>query len=185
MLLLLAGFVFVLTYRAPVSSTGVTLLSLLVSQAVVEQGTVQLDAYQEQMAAAFTDNYRVGEGKRAHVLRVSQYAISVGGAGGVGVAAVWVGYDANLAVFRCGTALVGFSLCVFILSFTLYATARLYLPTRSSLWITAVFMLGSSLVSTLGVAFWSADFATLFGAIVLLLLSLHEQKHPVRGLPFG
>ncbi|MCA9961481.1 MAG: hypothetical protein KC443_20725, partial [Anaerolineales bacterium] len=79
--------------------------------------------------------------------------------------------------------LLASSLCVFIL-FTMYATARLYLPTCSSLWITAVFMLGSSLVSTLGIAFWSADFATLFGAIVLLLLSLHEQKRPVRGLPF-
>jgi hypothetical protein len=180
-------FVFLLTLVAPVTQApSDPLLSLVVSQAIVEQGTIKLDGYYSEDPTLF-QLYRHqtirhhGNLYYAYPLAPSLFAVP----------AVWLarqmGLDmrdipSNHAVQQSLAAI----LCALIFG-TMGLIAFSYLPARSGLAITAVTMLGSALISSLGVALWNLSFAALFISLGLLLIARYEngQSQSLNGYLLG
>lgn len=163
-----AVLVFALAYFALVSNAGSDpQLSLLVSQAILEQGTVRLDAY---MGLPNLDLQPwIVANANGHFYYYWPLGPSI-----LSLPAVWafnlVGLDMAV-VYENNWAqnLISAVLCalVFLL---LYRLCRHYLARWPSLLIASVFMLGTGLISTMGTALWNINFAVVF--IVLLLLQL-------------
>lgn len=168
LLFLGAAFVFVLTYRAPVTYTrSDPHLSLFVSQALVQHHTITLDSYANQINRTL-DGYAIRE-RGGHLYYYFPLAPSFFVAPFVKVANS-LGWDMTVTAHnhRLQKALASF-LCgvIFML---LYRLARYYVATAAALGITAVFILGTALTSTLGTALWNTSFAVLFTVLALWLL---------------
>lgn len=174
--------VFASTYFAPVSYTrSDPELGLLVSQALIEHGTVRLDAYTAGDDAPLSRYSTFGEIKNTngHTYYVFPLGTSVFAVPFVGLANLW-GLDMtvpedNYAVQNLLSALS----CALIFGIV-YQLAQYYLPVAPSLGIATASVLGSSLVSTLGTAFWNSNLAITF---VLLALLLIARRHRLRVRP--
>lgn len=169
--ILLAGcsfLVFLLTYFSTVSYAGSDpQLSLLASQSILEEGTIRLDAYRGPEYPLF-EQWMV-QGRNGHYYYywpigpsvLSVPFVWVANLLGLDMSIVWQNNWVQKALSAALTALV------FII---IYASCRAYLDPLPSLVITAVSVLGSALVSTMGTALWNIDFAVLFVALTLFLL---------------
>lgn len=188
-----AAAVFATTYLAPVSYVGSDPeLSLLVSQALLEHGTVRLEAYAAGDDAPLNRYSTLGEIKQAngHTYYVFPLGTSVLAVPFVGLARLW-GWDMQTPEdnYRLQDLLASLS-CALIFGIV-YQLARCYLQPAPALGIAAASVLGSSLVSTLGTAFWNFNLAILFVLLAVLLLARREQQaasvHPylLGGLLFG
>ena len=168
---------FILTFRAPVSqANGDARLSLLVSLAILEQGSVKLDAYDTVSIPPLSDpdNKRQIVEQNGHLY----YSFPLGSSL-LSVPPVWLatvlGRDLTIVAEqnRLQNGLAALSTAfIFLLLFTL---ARTYLSQRHSLFLALVMMLGSMLISTLGTALWSHHAATIAILCTLLLATRQER----------
>ena len=162
-------------------------LSLLVSQALVDHHTVTLDAYRSDVILDHPFSDYVAEGT---ILETNGHATYYFPAGPALLSAPAVallrsaGWDMrstdNYRLQELLSALT--ATLAFFLS---YALARRFVPGRDAVLIALVSVLGSSLISTLGTALWSHNYAVLFIAGALWLLAGGRPLSPARALLLG
>lgn len=180
-----SAMIFALAYFSPASSADSDpYLALLVSQAILEQRTVKLDAYQERAQPPFAS---YAEGGPLITRRGHYYYYYPVGTSVFAVPAVWAAnrLGQDMAVQQDNHALQNLlsalsSAAIFLL---LYALCRVFLTRRES-WLAAlVLVAGSSLISTMGAALWSVNLAVLSISLALWLLARRasgqsETIHP-------
>jgi hypothetical protein len=175
--LLVAGcalLIFALAFFSPVTYAGSDgLFNLVTSQAILEHGTIRLDAYTSRIIPHMDRfPYDIVE-HNGH-----KYSLYPLGTPLFSLPFVWVfnlmgrdladiGYNYRLQ--NDISALL--SALIFLL---LYATGRCYVSRKASLVIALISVLGSALVSTVGTALWSVDFAVLFLALSLWILARYD-----------
>lgn len=176
-----AALVALLAYFSPVSATSSDpQLGLLVSQTMLHHRTLQMDVYQEAIGPILE---RAFVSLNGHVyyyfpLGTPLFAMPVVGAANL------LGYDmANVAQEAAvqnfiSAVLVGLSFYV------IYRMCRCFLAAGPALFITVTTFLGSVLISTMATALWSIDFAVLFGALSLLVLSQRAIGAGRRSYPY-
>lgn len=176
-----ALLVFAVTYFARVSySRSDPRPSLLVSQAMLKEHTIRLDAYMDSPILeqpGFTARAENGHDYYYWPLGPSVYSIPF----------VWLanlyGKDmAELAQNDWAQNLIAAILCslVFVI---LYKVCRRFVSPWASLVIAAISVFGSALISTMGTALWNIDYAVLFISLALLQLSYLETGEPERTNP--
>ena len=151
-------------------------LSLLVSQAILEHGTARLDAYRDTAEPPFADYHPSGPlvERDGHLYYYHPIGPSVLSVPFVAVANA-LGRDmAVLADNHQAQDILSALLCALAVPLV-YGLCRCYVGPWSGLAITAISTLGSALVSTMGTALWSIDFATVFMLLALWLLARHEN----------
>lgn len=165
MLALLAAATILLIKLAPtqIYVSGDSQESLVTAQAIVQHGTIRLDAYysQDWPATVIEENGRLYYyfPLGASVLSVPLVALQLLRGQDMLVEAENFALQKNLAALTVGLALV-----------LIYLICRRFVGRGLSLGLTIVFVFGSAIVSTMGVAFWSVNPAFLFMLIALLIL---------------
>lgn len=161
-------------------------LTLLVSQALVDYGSMDLAPYREDVIIdrPFADYVETGTilASGDHYSHYFPAGPSIVAAPAVALARL-AGWDMRTADnFRLQNLLSALTAsAVFLLAFAL---ARCYVAERPALAIAFVSVLGSSLISTLGTAYWTHNMAVLAisGALWLLAridVGQSERPHPV------
>jgi hypothetical protein len=185
--------VFATTYLARVSYAGSDPeLSLLVSQALIEHGTVRLDTYASGDDAPLDRYSTFGEIKIAngHTYYVFPLGTSALAAPFVGLANLW-GLDMTMPQDNYTLQNLLSALSCALIFGIVYRLAHYYLPVAPSLGIAAASVLGSSLVSTLGTAFWNFNLTIVCVMLALLLiarrhrLGIPPNAYVLGGLLFG
>lgn len=175
-----AVFIFLLAFYSPISNTqGDARFSLLVSQALLQEQTIQLDAYEAAVRDQAAVEWRLWE-HDDHIYYVYPLGPSI-----LALPIVFLfnlaGYDMRLAEVE-GTAQNLISAVIVTAVFLIiYRIARYYLPPRQSLFIAVVTVCGTTLISTLSTALWNLDMAVLFICLSLWLLVHFRQQE---GSPF-
>lgn len=143
--------------------------TLLVSQALVQHGTVKLDAY----AGAYLDTFAHQiHRKNGHIYNYFPVGTALVSTPFVAVANV-LGFDMIKDEHLIQLAIT--TLVALLITFILYKTSRLYLRQTESLLLAGLCWFGSSLASTVGTALWSHDFAFLFSSAAIFLVLRHRQ----------
>lgn len=174
-LLAICGLLFTLPYFSIVKYyNSDPELTLLVSQTILEQGTTRLDRYQDQVVlgrplATFINSRRIVE-RGGHLYNYFPTGPAVLSLPAVAIARA-AGWDMGRT--EGNYVLQGYlaALSVVIVFLIMYQTANLYLDDKTSLLISLTATLGSTIVSTMGTALWSINFATIFVALSLYLLA--------------
>ncbi len=138
--------------------------TLLVSQAMVQHGTIKLDAYAGEYLDTFAHQIHRKNGHIYNYFPLGTALVStpvVAIANSVGMDMTKDEHVVQLLL----TAMVSL-----LIAFILYNTARLYLPEVPSLLLTGLCWFGSSLASTVGTALWSHDFAWVFSSAAIYLV---------------
>lgn len=157
--------------------------SVLVSQSILKQGTIKLDAYKESVfdryGCVITDHpdwyncviYR----KNGHYYYYFPLGASIVS---IPVVAVFniAGFDV-LSYFNYEVSLqvIISAICAILTCCCLFSLAHLYLGKNKSLMLSAIAWFGTSFASTTATALWSHNFATLF-ALVAIYLSVRSAK---------
>lgn len=151
--------------------------SLLVSQSIVEHGTVKLDHYARSINFKH-HGIRIINGHVYYWYPLGTPVFSVPFVAG----ALALGYDMRSDESETQIAIAALiSALVFVV---LYLIARNYLPPLMSFALVGVSFLGSSLTSSMGTALWSNDYTTLFSALIILVLVLYESGRIKRPDPY-
>lgn len=138
--------------------------TLLVSQAIVQHGSVRLDAYGEMLLDSY--GYVIHQ-KNGHFYNYFPLGTSLISTPFVAVANV-LGFDMTKDEPLIQMVLA--TLAALLITFILYKTARLYLRQTESLLLAGLCWFGSSLASTVGTALWSHDFAFVFSSAAIFLV---------------
>jgi hypothetical protein len=166
--------VFGLAFFSPVSYAGSdSFFNLVVSQALLEQGTIRLDAYVEKVIpqmerAAYEITEHAGHSYSIYPLGTPLFSLPF----------VWIfnlfGRDMSIIDhnYRLQNDLSAL-LCALIF-LILYRIGRYYVSPPASLLIALISVLGSALISTVGTALWSTDWAVFFLALSLLVLVRYQ-----------
>ncbi len=160
--------------------------TLIVSQSILDNGTVALDAYADDLIwgepANFAANFNIIErnGRFYNYFPAGPSVLSVPF---VAIARL-AGWDMRQAVDNINAQRLLSSLSLVVLLWLMAGVARCFLPWKAGLVITAVSLFGSMLISTMGTALWSINFSVLALAAALLLLvrremGLSQTIHPV------
>ena len=155
--------------------------SLLVSQAILEYGSIKLDPYRDVLSA-YSD--RIVEFN--HHL----YYYFPPGTSLLSIPFVWLanlfGWDMSDldAIDQARLQNLISALLVAISCLLVFLISRCFVSHSDSLLITTAFIFGSSMMSTMGSALWSHDFTTaIILLVVLVLISARQNKirslHPV------
>jgi hypothetical protein len=174
-----------LTYLARVDvTTSDPALTLLLSQAIVQHGTITLDPYEGLVAHRYhlPSNYRI-EQIDGHFYYLFPLAPSVFMAPVVWVANL-LGMDMLIHENEYALQQVLASLSCGLIFLLIYRLGRYYLAERSSLVIALISVMGSSLVSTLGTALWNLHFAVILVLLILLLVAGHDSGQVARLNPY-
>ncbi|MCB8959389.1 MAG: hypothetical protein H6651_03690 [Ardenticatenales bacterium] len=179
-LLLLAAAlaIFWLSFRAPVSKANSDpRLSLLVSLAIIEQGSVRLDAYEfsSQPPLSDPDNARVLVRRDGHIYYAFPLGTSL-----AAVPPVWLarlsGRDLTIVAeqnrIQNGLAAISTALIFWLI----YQLGRNYLPWQQSYGLALLLTLGSMVASTLATALWSHHLTAAAMLLALLLLTGQEER---------
>jgi hypothetical protein len=175
---------FLVTYRAPVTYTrSDPHLSLFAAQALVQQGTLRLDAYRELIDEEL-DTYAVRE-RDGHL-----YYYFPPGPSLFAAPTVWLanraGRDMTITAHNQALQKQLASLICGLVFLLVYGTGRVYLPALPALAITTVNVFGSALVSSLGTALWNMNFAVLFILLAMwLLVAGAPRLRPWQGFVLG
>ena len=180
-LVFIHAVVFLAVYLAP--PMNIYLLSdprgtLLVSQTIIEKGTVRLDDYDESVLKPFSWQImeRDGHTYYSYPLGTSFYAIPF----------VFIAnrFGMDMADPEAETAVQKFlsALTVAFAFLLIYHLARCYLPIGRSLLLTTLMVFGTAIASTMGAALWNLNLTVLFELACLLLLArkaaLSAPIHP-------
>ena len=168
--LLLSVFAWFLVMQSPVDySMSDARGNLLTAQAMLEHGSIKLDAYQHH--PNFSHRYELKQGHYYYYFPVGTPVFSV--------PFVWL---ANLrgrhmleAADDSQTQREIAAVIVAAVLLLIYATARCYLSSVASVTITFVAVFGSSLISVMGTALWNFNFTTLFLCATLLLIARYDS----------
>ena len=154
-------------------------LNFVVSQAILEHGTIYLDAYESKSIfgrpfiyyrnlldiLSYNDHY---------------YHYHPAGASILSLPFVWIALQSGMDMLTIDNFwLQNFlSACSLVLLFwLLLAIGRIITDSRSAtVVISTISILGSGLMSTLGVAFWTLNYTALFFALIILLILRWEQQ---------
>jgi hypothetical protein len=179
-LALVSLVIFLLPFFATVSySDADSQYSLLVSQSILENRTIRLDAYR-QAGVILDEDYRLYE-KDGHLYYYFPPGASLFSLPIVSAARL-VGMDMTVPAHEAALQnLLSAILCAVTFLF-LFGAIHHFLDWPTSLFIASVFLFGSSLISNLGTALWSSHFATTFAVVVLYLLTRSESD-PSRQIP--
>lgn len=176
--------VFALAYFSPFNSADSDpYFSLLVSQAIIEHGTIRLDAYAAEVGDAFQDNYQLFE-LNDHIYYFYPVGPSI-----FAVPAVFLlnlaGHNmANVDGERFAQNLLSAVVCVLIW-LLLVALARVYLPDGLAFIVATITMLGSTFISTFGTAYWNQASAVVFALLGLWLVARAEVGDKRPWLPYA
>ena len=171
---------FFLAYLSPIDYTFADPWgNLLTAQAILEHGTVRLDAYAD--AAAISDLHLAWPHRR-HLYYFFPTGTSV-----FTVPAVWLASlgGRDMAASDQNSALQGLlSALTVALAFPLiFALCRFFVSAGRSLLLACAFAFGSSTASTLGTALWSSNLTLLFNLLVLVLL-VRDRHGPKNASPY-
>lgn len=138
--------------------------TLMVSQAIVQHGTIRLDSYDKSII----DSYGyVFHQKNGHYY--SYFPLGTALIGVPFVAAINVlGLDIVSVDPLVQMAMVAFA--AFLSLWILYGVARIYLGPLLSLLMVGLAWFGSALASTLGTALWSHNFAFVFSSLAIFIV---------------
>jgi len=146
-------------------------IALLASQALLDHGTLRLDAYAGDPACGYDL-----ETDRRIRRRSGSYAYYNVGVPLLSVPAVWVAnrFGVHMLDRPAELALQNLlsALCCAIIAVLVLRICRTFVDAAASLVITAVSILGSSLISTLATALWNTVYAVLLLAVAVLHLVL-------------
>ncbi len=171
---------FLLTYHAAIdASFSDPWGTLLTSQAILEHGTIRLDAYAEEMR----QNYEpVVPAANGHV-----YSFFPLGSPLFALPAVWLARQRgeDMIYPRDNEALqnVLSSLTVVVAVLLIQLLCRRFLSRQASLTVTAAFVFGTTIASTLGTALWSSNLALLLRLGSLLILTAPAGTFPTGAFP--
>jgi hypothetical protein len=152
-------------------------MALLVSQSIVQNGTIKLDTYAG------------GINLESHSIRQINghyYNFYPLGTPLFSIPFVWlanisgkdmVNYDHQMQVRMA-------AMVCSLIFIVLYAIGRCYVSPLASFTIAGVSFLGSSLISSMGTAFWAHDFTALFTSLSLLLIVRFESGKTQRLNPY-
>jgi len=143
--------------------------TLLVSEALLQHGTVKLDHYGREAMANY--GYTVHE-KNGHFYSYFPIGTSIASLPFVAIANGW-GLKMLESHGALQMAIAAFNAALTI--FLMIRLAGLFLPATSAVVIAGVFWFGTSLASTDGTALWSHSFAVLF-ALGALYLSIKVTR---------
>ena len=145
--------------------------TLLVSQALVQHGTIKLDAY----AGAYLDTFaHQVHRKNGHIYNYFPLGTALLSTPFVAIANAF-GFDMSRDEHLIQTVLA--ALTGLLITLIIYKIARLYLRQTESLLLAGLCWFGSSLASTVGTALWSHDFALVFScAAIFLVIRQHQPK---------
>ncbi len=164
---------FLLTYLAPVdASFSDPWGSLLTAQAIVEHGTIRLDAYTADMRWAYEPLPPASNGHKYDYfpLGTSLFAVP----------AVWLARlrGEHMIYEEDNEALQNMlsSLTVVAAALLIWAACRRGLSRSAAMAITVALVFGSPIASTLGTALWSSDLALVLGLGTVLLVVAYERR---------
>ncbi len=171
--LVFSSLAFLLTYFSPIDYTfSDPWGNLLTAQAILEHGTVRLDAYADAPAIA---DLRLAWNHRGHLYYFFPTGTSV-----FALPAVWLAGMAgmDMAISEQNSALQTLlSALTVALTFPLvFVLCRCFVPRRLSLVLAVGFVFGSSTASTLGTALWSSNLTLLFNLLVVSLLARDRRQ---------
>jgi len=157
-----------LAYFSPVAATGSDpQFGLLVAQTMLRHRTLEMDLYQEAIGPILERSFVTLNG---HIYYYFPLGTPLFAMPAVGVANL-LGYDMADAAQEAATQNFISAVLVGLSFYVIYRICRCFLPAGAALFITATTFLGSALISTMATALWSIDFAVLFVALSLLVLS--------------
>ena len=170
-LAILCAVTFLVSYTSPVSyEFSDPYGSLLTSQAILEHGTIKLDAYDQNLLES---NHFIRRGE--HVYYLFPLGTSIYATPFVWLAnllgkdmAVYADYHAVQNILSAITTVISCAL--------IFAICRLYLSFPYSLLLSSTLVFGSSIMSTMGTALWSINFTVVFTLLSLLLLARGHQE---------
>ncbi|NKQ35397.1 MAG: hypothetical protein HF973_07245 [Chloroflexi bacterium] len=151
--------------------------TLIVTQALIENGTIQLNAYQNDEIWGATAVFDTDP----NILNIDGrfYNYFPAGPSLLSLPAILVtkavGWDMRLPQDNVNAQRLLSSLTAVAMVWLVYGIARPYLPHRDSLVITAVSIFGSTLISALGVALWSINYSVIFIGLSLLLITRYDS----------
>jgi len=184
-LVLVCVGVFLAAYSSPIltmpnDSTG----TLLTAQAILQQGTIKLDAYRVLDSIPYGLDYQFIE-KGSHLyyyfpLGSSLYVIPL----------VWLanrlGLDMNDLASQNEVENLLAALTVTLAFLLIYGICRQFVNRLSSLFLSGIFVFGSSIASTLATSLWSINLALIFILVALLLLiSDYFQRVKLNSMVLG
>lgn len=137
--------------------------TLLVSQAIVQHGTVKLDSYGPALLHSYGYVFNEKNGHYYNYFPLGSALLSVP------IVALANGIGIDMGVHEPIVQMAIVSLCALGILLLLYQTARLFLGQRESFLISLLCWFGSAYASTLGTALWSHDFAVLFASLAIYL----------------
>lgn len=153
--------------------------TLLVSQAIVQHGTIKLDAY----AGAYLDTFahQIHQ-KNGHIYNYFPLGTALLSTPAVAIANA---FGMDMIQDEHVIQLLLTAVAALLITFNLYKTARLYLPKTQSLLLAGLCWFGSSLASTVGTALWSHDFAFLFSSTAIFLVLRRQPRNFLAPLLIG
>lgn len=172
--LALALLVALLAYISPVSNANADPhLSLVVSQAIVERHSLQLDAYREAHHDLFTRYHWQTKELNGHLYYNYPLAPSI-----VALPAVAAARLAGMDMLQTAhnhllQNALSAAICALIF-LLLFLLCRVYLDFWPALLISIVSTLGSTLYSTVATAYWNLGVAVLFILLALLLIARYD-----------
>ncbi len=167
---LLALAVFALAYFSPIEEVhSDPAIALLATQALLDHGTLRLDAYRDDPACAYDleHDYRIR--RRSDSVSYFSHGVSL-----LSLPAVWLANRMGYHMLDQGDefALQNLlsALCCALLAVLLYRICRAFLGRPASALVTSVSLFGSSLLSTMATGLWNLDYQVLLLALGLLHL---------------
>lgn len=187
-LCLCVAAVFLLATQSPVSnSNSDPELTLVVAQALVEYGTIRLDAYEGRLAlsrdfAAYRASNNILQ-QNDHFYNYFPVGASLLATPAVALA-ISLGHD--MTTFADNDALQNLlsGMTVALVFVLLFVLAHCYLDAAASLILALIFTLGTGLMSTLGTAYWTHNLSIPLFLMVLWLLARCETGQAAIVHPF-
>ena len=143
--------------------------SLLVSEQLLTNGTVSLDAYPSEVLERFWTFVQYGD--RTH------YYWAIGSSvASTPFVALFLLFGVDIAEQEQRLQLIVAAVLAVITVLLMYRLARFFTPRRTSLVLTAVFWFGTSLVSVTGTALWSHNWAVVLGLAALVCVVGGTQR---------
>ncbi len=164
--------------------------TLLVSQSLVDNKTIRLDAYRDDLLLREPVQTHINTGvlfeQKGHLYNFFPTGPSILTLPIVGAMRL-TGMDMRLVEdnFLLQKILAGLT-CV-LMVWIIYSISRCFLDETSSLVISAVSVFGTTFISTMGTALWTINFSTIFIGLSVLLIARYESgKEPtVRPIILG
>lgn len=179
----LALIIFGIAYFSPNASTGGDArYSLLVSEALITQQTIRLDAYREAIGSQQAVEWRLLE-KDGRLYYLYPLGSSILAAPLV-LPFLLMGQSMSVPTNEDAAQNLLSALMVVAIFLVLDRIGRYYLPPVASLLLAATCVLGSTLMSALGTALWAQDFTVLCVSVCLWLLVKLENKAAFPLLPW-